>query len=1141
MRGSYIRVFAGILMLAAVFDLSAQTIVRGPYLQQVTEQSVIVRWRTSSGTVSVVRYGLDSGSLSQTATVSGSRTEHAVLLSGLSDSTTYFYSVGDESGALAGDTSFYFTTAPEPGTPAPARFWVLGDSGTANGNAANVRDAFKAWSASQPADFMIMLGDNAYNSGTDAEYQAAVFDMYPEILRQLPLWSTLGNHDGYSADSATQTGPYYDIFNLPVAGEAGGLPSGTEAYYSFDYGNVHFICLDSYESDRSTAGNMLQWLESDLAFNDKPWVIAFWHHPPYTKGSHDSDSEGALIDMRQNALPILEAWGVDLVLSGHSHSYERSYLLDGHYGASSTLDPVENVLNPGDGRISGTGAYQKPGVVAAEHAGAVYAVAGSSGKISSGPLNHPAMFVNLIELGSMVIDVSGSQMDAVFIDDSGAVLDEFTLIKTPDTQPPLLEWVGSEDATHVRMEYSERVVPAGAGDPSNYAIPGLAILTATVLDGNRAVRLETSAMSVGETYTLSVSNVFDESGNRIADGTSQSFVFEEIVTRSFQDGLAPSPDYAGTRDTYIREASPSVNYGSAVSLQVDGDDGGGDMNILVAWDLSEVPTSATVQSASIHFNTLNPGGPYECYGLRAPWIEDEVTWLQAASGSAWSGPGASGVADRDPVPICTFNAGSTGPLEIPLTADALSLVQSWVDGAIANHGLLLANSATANGADFDARESSAALQRPRLEITYSVAVVPPNQAPNASFTHDCADLQCEFADTSTDLDGSVVSWSWDLGDGTLVSGDSAIHLYGAPGEYTVELTVTDDDGATDTASVIVAVTEPPAEQDHFVVSEIPGSGSVSGDFSATFAADDALLQTITERSSGGKKQDRYSYLVHTWVFDLPTSSVATLHARAWSGASADGDAFELYGSMDNVNYTKLSPVPGSSAESLLVTLPVAVGGPFYLQVIDTDRTPGNLSLDSVIFDELFIRTSAPEGDPPASPSGLSAMSLGAYEIQLSWTDNSSAPDAEMGFRLQRSEDGVNFADLDIVGENVTTYLDTALTPATTYHYRVYAFNSAGNSGYSNTAFATTDDGISLSLSGSKVKGKHVIQATWAGAGGNVVLIRDGSVVDTGEVVLGPEGVYNDETGNKGGRTYQYQVCEAGGSASDCSALVEISF
>ena len=68
-----------------------------------------------------------------------------------------------------------------------------------------------------------MLGDNAYVDGTDEEYQAAVFDMYPELLRQTFLWSTFGNHDGLSADSDTETGPYYDIFTLPRQGEAGGL------------------------------------------------------------------------------------------------------------------------------------------------------------------------------------------------------------------------------------------------------------------------------------------------------------------------------------------------------------------------------------------------------------------------------------------------------------------------------------------------------------------------------------------------------------------------------------------------------------------------------------------------------------------------------------------------------------------------------------------------------------------------------------------------------------------------------------------------------------------------------------------------------------------------------------------------------
>jgi len=110
----------------------------------------------------------------------------------------------------------------------------------------------------------LMLGDNAYSDGTDEEYQLAVFDMYQELLINSVLWPTLGNHDGHSADSATQTGPYYDIFSLPAAGQSGGLASGTEAYYSFDYGNIHFVCLDSYDSDRSKTGVMLSWLENDL-------------------------------------------------------------------------------------------------------------------------------------------------------------------------------------------------------------------------------------------------------------------------------------------------------------------------------------------------------------------------------------------------------------------------------------------------------------------------------------------------------------------------------------------------------------------------------------------------------------------------------------------------------------------------------------------------------------------------------------------------------------------------------------------------------------------------------------------------------------------------------------------------------------
>src|SRR5690606_34030298 len=101
---------------------------------------------------------------------------------------------------------------------------------------------------------------------------------------------------------------YYDIFHLPKNAEAGGYASGTEKYYSWNLGNIHFISLDSYDEGRNTSDPMAQWLVQDLANNTLPWIIAYWHHPPYTKGSHNSDDwllDDELIDMRENILPIL--------------------------------------------------------------------------------------------------------------------------------------------------------------------------------------------------------------------------------------------------------------------------------------------------------------------------------------------------------------------------------------------------------------------------------------------------------------------------------------------------------------------------------------------------------------------------------------------------------------------------------------------------------------------------------------------------------------------------------------------------------------------------------------------------------------------------------------------------------------------
>ena len=405
------------------------TVTRGPYLQKGTPSSLVVRWRTNAARDSRVHYGTDLANLSAFADGGVVTTNHQVSVSGLLPDTKYFYSIGTTTQTLAGgDANHFFITPPALGSKKPTLIWVLGDSGTADANASAVRDAYLAFAGTRYTDLWLMLGDNAYNSGTDNEYQSAVFNMYPTVLRQSVLWPTLGNHDGISADSATQTGPYYDIVTLPTLGEAGGLASGTEAYYSFDYGDIHFICLESFETDRSAAGPMMTWLASDLASTSKTWVIAFWHHPPYSKGSHNSDVEIELTEMRANALPILEAEGVDLVLTGHSHSYERSFLLDGHYGDSTTF--LESMKKEsGSGREDGTGAYDKVTVGPGPHEGAVYAVAGSSGQTSGGPLNHPAMFVSLNNLGSMVLYVDHTRLNAIFLDNTGVIRDYFTILK----------------------------------------------------------------------------------------------------------------------------------------------------------------------------------------------------------------------------------------------------------------------------------------------------------------------------------------------------------------------------------------------------------------------------------------------------------------------------------------------------------------------------------------------------------------------------------------------------------------------------------------------------------------------------------------------------------------------------------------
>lgn len=454
-------------------------LIRQPYLQLATPTSMTIVWRSDTATDSRVRYGTTQGSLTQSATNATVSVDHIVTITGLSANTKYFYDIGSTTTAYGGGTaSHYFKTAPTVGGNTPFRVWAIGDSGNGTSTQTAVMNAMLTAAGATLPEIAIHLGDIAYNSGTDQEFTDNHFTPFAPVLRNTTLWPSLGNHEAASVNTTLQTGPYYAAHVLPSAAQAGGLASGTEAYYSFDYGNVHFVVLDSQDSSRAIGGPMLTWLANDLAATSQQWLIAYWHHPPYSKGSHNSDSEAQLYEMRERALPILEAAGVDLVLSGHSHAYERSYLINQVYGYGSapnfptpsfaTLNGAGKILDDGNGRPApgGTGEYQKPGGLNPNQ-GTVYVVAGHGAQGGGGTINHPVMHYSELNHGSCIIDINGNELTLQNVRETGVISDSFKIVKG-DVAPRIVSTTPSRSAIlamlpSVSVTFSRPVMGVVAG------------------------------------------------------------------------------------------------------------------------------------------------------------------------------------------------------------------------------------------------------------------------------------------------------------------------------------------------------------------------------------------------------------------------------------------------------------------------------------------------------------------------------------------------------------------------------------------------------------------------------------------------------------------------------------------------------
>lgn len=437
-------------------DSFGQSVTRGPYLQRGASTSMVVRWRTDIPVATSLQYGRSLSDLSLSTPITPASRDHEAQLTSLEPQTRYYYRVvADGRALIGGDDAHYFVTSPVGGDE-PFRVWAVGDAGISgrsqsgpNPGQMAVRDSFLKRYPVGAFQLFMMLGDNAYDTGSDAEYQRGVFEPYQAAMRSSVTWPTKGNHD-YLKEA------YYTVFSLPERGEGGGVPSGSEVYYSFNYGNVHFISLNSDVAEQAVRDAMLSWLRQDLAKNTSEWLVAFWHHPPYSRGSHDSDLQKAngdrMIWMRENVLPILESAGVDIVLSGHSHSYERSHFMTGHYGRSATFSR-RHVVSPGDGGDD-SHAYVKAQAGAVPHSGTVYVVAGNAGEVHGGRLNHPAMVKSSNTLGSMALSFDANELAVEMIGAGGTLDDRFIIRKAPARPHRVKDVAAKLDASRCAVEVS---------------------------------------------------------------------------------------------------------------------------------------------------------------------------------------------------------------------------------------------------------------------------------------------------------------------------------------------------------------------------------------------------------------------------------------------------------------------------------------------------------------------------------------------------------------------------------------------------------------------------------------------------------------------------------------------------------------
>jgi hypothetical protein len=437
---------ATLLLLALPLSTSAEaSSPRHVHLSWESDPSraVTVTWRSDSVVASIVEYGLNESygllAVGEPAVV------HAVQLVNLTPATTYHYRCGD---GATWSGRYNFTTGPVDGVDGFS-FAVVGDD---RGSYA-VRRSVNLAVLDVEADFMIHTGDLVNDGGIQQNWDLW-FESGEGLHSGVPVMPALGNHEEMAPR-------YFEQFSLP----------GNEQWYSFDYGNAHFIALST---ETAMLGDQLRWLEEDLAACDSEWRFVYFHRPMYSSGYHGSD-----LSVRRAWEKALSEGQVDIVFSGHDHIYERTEpVLSGR-----TADPPEGIVH-------------------------VVTGGGGAGLHDLSPVQPSWSAVRLSEYHHVLVEIRGGALHYEARLPDGTIFDQFDIHKGqfPDLRVVSLGADPTHPSPGKAAEIVISVANAGQIESGNFRVD-------ITLDGTVYSTIGSSSLGPGEESQLEVAWTPTEQGD----------------------------------------------------------------------------------------------------------------------------------------------------------------------------------------------------------------------------------------------------------------------------------------------------------------------------------------------------------------------------------------------------------------------------------------------------------------------------------------------------------------------------------------------------------------------------------------------------------------------------------------------------